>query len=699
MHVAIEGMDGVGKTSQAMALSKRLKGQFISKSFHEMNDVSGKYDSFVTIESYSDGEQPGIYGMRQNYFWSKVQDEIVITDRFYISNYWSRAKELAIAYFKQIIYYWGVPDLMILLYAEPPILYKRICERSPNDLYKPQMAKEAYRLMFDFARKMGSTVMVLDNSNLSFEETTDIIELAVRKGISYCEKQFDHICYLIKPMEETLENETGIFTCVGNELISCKNYGEIIRIPEGITGIRDHAFETCLGKLQIFLPRTMKDISCFAFSKTQVASFDVAIQNESFVARDGILYNKSGSALVRCPNRVTNILTLNVENIKSCAFLGCDELKSIVFQSSLRKIGYAAFGMCKKLESIRIESKMISFFAPGCIRGCHNLKELFIQSEKYKVKNCCVVEDECNILFGRFGENESVFDEHISYIYPYAFEGKLETAHLQLSAKKIGAFAFQDSIIGELTFSDGIEDIGEKSFANVQIEKVLFNNSPDFMIPDIWKNSFEESVILLIPQSALSQVVDNRDWRELNVYARIGIGTRGLSCGNACLHYLSEKDHFEYPILDSRNGVWIFEIAKQLSYNKHWNIAIYYYDSKLMADFVGGKLTHSFYPITIMDDFVISGGQVCERNIDVIELKELVARSHTVILCMNSKILFRDEKLKNHSHYVIAKSVDDKGIFIISPGSKEFYFIYLTDELLLKAWKSNGQWALVVSCL
>lgn len=55
MHIAIEGMDGAGKTSQAKVLAKRIGGEFIAKSFHEMHDTSGIYDSFVTIDKYTGG--------------------------------------------------------------------------------------------------------------------------------------------------------------------------------------------------------------------------------------------------------------------------------------------------------------------------------------------------------------------------------------------------------------------------------------------------------------------------------------------------------------------------------------------------------------------------------------------------------------------------------------------------------------------
>ena len=206
MHIAIEGMDGSGKTSQAKTLAERTGGEFIAKSFHEMHDTSGVYDGFVTIDKYTCGDIPGIYGIRQNYFFNKLENRDVVTDRFYISNYWSRANDLTVDYFRNISMVWGEPDLMLILYADSETLYKRIYGRNKydKDLVKPKMSEMAYQRMFQFAEQMNFEVLVIDNSNISFDETSEVIYYAYKFGKEQCVEKYPSICRILQPKKRII---------------------------------------------------------------------------------------------------------------------------------------------------------------------------------------------------------------------------------------------------------------------------------------------------------------------------------------------------------------------------------------------------------------------------------------------------------------------------------------------------------------
>ena len=53
MHIAIEGMDGVGKTSVAELIAEKLGYQFIEKPLHLLLDEEGQMENYLKISSYT----------------------------------------------------------------------------------------------------------------------------------------------------------------------------------------------------------------------------------------------------------------------------------------------------------------------------------------------------------------------------------------------------------------------------------------------------------------------------------------------------------------------------------------------------------------------------------------------------------------------------------------------------------------------
>ena len=53
MHIAIEGMDGVGKTTAARNLAKRLDFKIVEKPLHYMFDEEkGEFTNYIRIRDY-----------------------------------------------------------------------------------------------------------------------------------------------------------------------------------------------------------------------------------------------------------------------------------------------------------------------------------------------------------------------------------------------------------------------------------------------------------------------------------------------------------------------------------------------------------------------------------------------------------------------------------------------------------------------
>ena len=92
MHIAIEGLDGVGKTDTAKRIAQRLGFKFLEKPLHLITDEEG-LENYLRItakvnENNNKLFRAQFYGTG-NYLVSQLAKESkVITDRHLVSNYY-----------------------------------------------------------------------------------------------------------------------------------------------------------------------------------------------------------------------------------------------------------------------------------------------------------------------------------------------------------------------------------------------------------------------------------------------------------------------------------------------------------------------------------------------------------------------------------------------------------------------------------
>lgn len=699
MHIAIEGMDGSGKTSQAKEIAKRTHGEFIAKSFHEMNDTSGIYDSFVTIDKYTSGRIPGVYGMRQNFFIKKFSKDCVVTDRFYVSNYWSRAEELSIDYFKAISDIWGIPDLIIILYANPDVLYERIYQRDSQDkdLLKPKLAENAYQLMFSFVEKMKFQALVIDNSALSFEETTGIILYAKEHGIYQCKERYAGVCRVIAPEKEIIENETGIFEIVNGELAGCRNKTAAVTIPDSVKIIRERAFENCGYLKKIYIPKSVEQISTFAFLDAQAETFEVEEGSAGFCSVNGVIYDKGIRTLIRFPGGADTIEMEDVERIGNCAFQGCTKITEIKFKKALKYIGYGAFIQCENLRRIVFEGSALEMISPGIFYGCPRIQSIELpKPSNYFTEENCLKDAEKNILFyfGTGNQQDTYRVPESVYIYPFAYYARLKAKKVIIGQEKIGAFAFEHCSIGRVVLEDGIRNIGERSFKYAGVEHVEVKETR--VLPEIWNNSFDNSACFIVSRNCQDSFIESRDWEKLNVWSAVMEKKAETSCGNACLDYIAAKEKFDGESIPNKPQFWVAELATIIKQCFPCDTLVFYYNSRLMRDYYNPDKPNDDYALQCVQEYVNHDGVIVEEKMSARAIRKYSEKCMWLILCLRSDVLFRDDSLAGNNHYVLLDRMLDKGVYIISPGRENFYRIYLANEVLMDALDGNGQWILGV---
>ena len=189
MKIAIEGMDGVGKTTIAKMIAKSENMLYIDKPLKEIFDteiINGK-DNLASISSniYKlDDEilKAWFFGMGNLYTFIKYKDRDLIVDRHFASNYFWNGSDRSKNIFKNMIDLVGKPDLTILLYATIETRLKRIYERNSNDYDLADKEKHVigYDKMIDFLDEFQIPYVLVNTENKSINDVYIEIKEIIR---------------------------------------------------------------------------------------------------------------------------------------------------------------------------------------------------------------------------------------------------------------------------------------------------------------------------------------------------------------------------------------------------------------------------------------------------------------------------------------------------------------------------------------
>lgn len=190
MHIAIEGMDGVGKTSTCRLLSKKINFKFIEKPLHYLFDSENSFENYFRIRDYVNLQEnrpftSWFYGLGNIFLYHKFGNENIITDRHLLSNYmWSGDKTSQVV-FDCLTKILENPDCTFILYADDEILKKRLKMRNKNDpdIEKIRFNYKSIKKMEQFLIKNNMKYFKIDTSNLTLEEVVNKIMLILRKAV------------------------------------------------------------------------------------------------------------------------------------------------------------------------------------------------------------------------------------------------------------------------------------------------------------------------------------------------------------------------------------------------------------------------------------------------------------------------------------------------------------------------------------
>ncbi|WP_373888030.1 leucine-rich repeat domain-containing protein, partial [Metamycoplasma hominis] len=213
----------------------------------------------------------------------------------------------------------------------------------------------------------------------------------------------------------------------------CKNLKEVI-LNEGLERIGYDAFwNTHIESITI--PSSVKEIEECAFHFSNISSILINSNNKNFEIKDNFFIDKNNKKILAYLDKKTTKVTIpdSVKEIGESAFYGCKNLKEVILNEGLEKIGAEAFWDAG-IKSITIPGS-VKEIGESAFSNCENLKEVILNEGLEKIGA------------------ETFYDT------------KIESITIPGSVKEIGERAFCNcENLKEVILNEGLEKIGDEAF-------------------------------------------------------------------------------------------------------------------------------------------------------------------------------------------------------------------------------------------
>lgn len=178
---------------------------------------------------------------------------------------------------------------------------------------------------------------------------------AIYKSVNNCLIQKDNATLILACSTSVLPADRSI-TTIGSYAFSGIDNLTVLTIPEGVTTIAANAIHNCKDLCSVVLPSTITSVDRTFISGSQsISELSFPKGNTVYSSEGCCLIDKNTKTVLR--GFAQSVIPDWVTAIGDEAFLGCTDLVSINFPTSLQIIGKSAFKECTSLEKIKIEGK------------------------------------------------------------------------------------------------------------------------------------------------------------------------------------------------------------------------------------------------------------------------------------------------------------------------------------------------------
>lgn len=666
MLIALEGMDGVGKSSLSRLCARLLGGSPVVKAVHPLCHPERTIDNFLNVSDLVLSSQSELlsrcqFGVRGIFIYYRLNDVPMVADRFYASNLWH--VERRDADIQRLVDLVGVPEKTILLYASESILRKRIEGRDAHDkdLEKIDLAESAYSLMRDRFAKLAIPFVELSTEALSLDE--------IAKTIT-------------------------------------RLYGR--EKPHHVRG-RYRAFSFAPSDVRRkVVPKTVETIDAKAFFYLRhLSSFSVHGQNRRFKSIRGVLHSRDGMTLECYPSargKRSYSVGDRVKAIAPSAFLNEEKLEAIALPERLLEIGSTAFFNCRSLIRIHIPAS-VGRIGPMNFLGCVRLVDISVDSgnETYSSDDGILYESSGDVIL-KYPQaklsNAILIDCRVVRAWAFAEVVSLKYVELGNRIESIEAYAFMNSKIKEVVVSGArFGHIGERAFAFCRhLEKVkVYDASPNLDVNPLAFEGCEDGLRVYLPQSAFARIWKNPRKRDLWRRIRSVIAEKDIdeSCGTAVLKYILRSYVPGRADLLVNSGIfWIFDIASFLVRQFGPDtITLSYHKSRLIEDFNAGVLGKDFSGRESIEKYIALRGTL-KGATAVCKTVESIAADSALLMLVDNSILHGHND--GGGHYIVVKEVREDYALIVNPQQSVCVEELVLTDVLVSSCEAIGGWTLLV---
>lgn len=322
----------------------------------------------------------------------------------------------------------------------------------------------------------GNTIIAVRNAMLSNSNAYIALDLSATTGLTEIGSNYFDGC---KSLTSIIlpEGITSIGYCA---FINCTNLAAPA-IPDSVETLGSNAFAGCSAIGAVTIGKGVTAIDYTSFNDAGVTEFTVPSENTSFVALDGVLYEKEGTTpikLVAYPKEKTGTtysVPEGVTEILNYAFTGCS-LENIQLPATLQTISDYTFSNCNALTSITVAGNSGTFKSEGGVLYTADGKTLILYPQA-KTDTVFAIPDGVETI-----EKEVFYNNtHITSI----------TFPQSLKLIKYSAFSYC-SYLESVTFSDAFVWMKYSGSNDYTYDEVIANGEPVFSMQDetsSWRNN------------------------------------------------------------------------------------------------------------------------------------------------------------------------------------------------------------------
>jgi hypothetical protein len=274
------------------------------------------------------------------------------------------------------------------------------------------------------------------------------------------------------------KSQTTLIQCPGGKTGS-------YLIPSTVTNIGDLGFVYCVNLTNIIMGSNVVKISSDAFNySSSLTAIAVDVFNPAFISVDGVLFDRSQTKLILCPETTAGSYTIpdTVTNIGSEAFFFCKNLTSVTIPNDVSSIEDFAFDSCQNLRQVTIPNSVTSI-GEGAFAGCQNLKQVTIPNSVTNLGS--VAFQYCHFL------TNVTIGSGVTSISQSVFQscGSLTCVTIPNSVTSIGDYAFWSCHnLAKVEIPNSVTNIGEMAFSYTALTSLTIPNS----VTSISVGAFEE---------------------------------------------------------------------------------------------------------------------------------------------------------------------------------------------------------------